>query len=76
MGATDSGVIGQSVRRKEDVRFLTGAGQYTDDVTLPHQIVRLFPALAACAREDPQDRHRPRPRPRPGVVADLHRATT
>ena len=27
--------IGQSVRRKEDARFLTGAGQYTDDVDLP-----------------------------------------
>ena len=25
-------VIGQSVRRKEDVRFLTGNGQYTDDI--------------------------------------------
>ena len=32
MGATDQGVIGQSIRRKEDQRFLTGAGQYTDDV--------------------------------------------
>ena len=29
-------VIGQSVRRKEDVRFLTGAGQYTNDVVVPH----------------------------------------
>ena len=32
MGATDQGVIGQSIRRKEDQRFLTGAGQFTDDV--------------------------------------------
>jgi carbon-monoxide dehydrogenase large subunit len=29
--------IGQPVRRKEDVRFLTGAGRYTDDVNLPGQ---------------------------------------
>ncbi|QYU67245.1 hypothetical protein J4558_20240 [Leptolyngbya sp. 15MV] len=29
--------IGQPVRRKEDVRFLTGAGRYTDDVDLPGQ---------------------------------------
>jgi carbon-monoxide dehydrogenase large subunit len=29
-------VIGQSVRRKEDVRFLTGNGQYTNDVALPN----------------------------------------
>ena len=29
--------IGQSIRRREDHRFLTGAGQYTDDVNLPRQ---------------------------------------
>ncbi len=27
--------IGQPVRRSEDVRFITGHGQYTDDITLP-----------------------------------------
>ena len=32
MGANDLNSIGQSIRRKEDYRFLTGAGQYTDDV--------------------------------------------
>jgi len=42
MGATDQGVIGQSVRRKEDARFLTGAGQFTDDVTFPHQTCGYF----------------------------------
>ena len=42
MGANETGVIGQSVRRKEDVRFLTGAGQYTDDVTFPHQTCGYF----------------------------------
>jgi len=42
MGATDQGVIGQSIRRKEDVRFLTGAGQYTDDVTFAHQAIGYF----------------------------------
>jgi carbon-monoxide dehydrogenase large subunit len=26
--------IGESVLRKEDMRFLTGAGQYTDDLQL------------------------------------------
>jgi carbon-monoxide dehydrogenase large subunit len=30
-------LIGARVQRKEDYRFLTGAGQYTDDVELPHQ---------------------------------------
>jgi carbon-monoxide dehydrogenase large subunit len=29
--------IGQPVRRKEDVRLLTGRGQYTDDIDLPGQ---------------------------------------
>jgi carbon-monoxide dehydrogenase large subunit len=42
MGANDSGIIGASVRRKEDARFLTGAGQYTDDVVLPRQTHAVF----------------------------------
>ena len=35
-------IIGQSVKRKEDYRFLTGSGQYTDDVTLPGQTYAYF----------------------------------
>ncbi|MET0202708.1 MAG: xanthine dehydrogenase family protein molybdopterin-binding subunit, partial [Casimicrobiaceae bacterium] len=42
MGANDSGFIGQSVKRKEDARFLTGAGQYTDDVTMANQTHAYF----------------------------------
>jgi carbon-monoxide dehydrogenase large subunit len=37
MGASDFSNlphIGESLRRKEDYRFLTGAGQYTDDIVL------------------------------------------
>ncbi len=34
--------IGQSVQRREDYRFLTGAGQYTDDVVLPGQTYGVF----------------------------------
>jgi carbon-monoxide dehydrogenase large subunit len=37
MGASDFSKlphIGESLRRKEDYRFLTGAGNYTDDITL------------------------------------------
>ncbi len=34
--------IGQSIRRREDQRFLTGAGQYTDDVNLPRQSYGFF----------------------------------
>ena len=29
--------IGQPVRRKEDVRLITGAGRYSDDLSLPNQ---------------------------------------
>src|SRR5207245_11543580 len=29
--------IGASIKRKEDYRFLTGAGNYTDDIALPGQ---------------------------------------
>src|SRR5665213_1790779 len=42
MGANEQGVIGQSVLRKEDARFLTGSGQYTDDVTLLRQTHAVF----------------------------------
>src|SRR3982751_1796889 len=42
MGANETGLIGQSIRRKEDARFLTGAGQYTDDVVMPRQSYACF----------------------------------
>jgi len=35
-------LIGARIARKEDYRFLTGAGQYTDDVTLPGQTYGAF----------------------------------
>src|SRR5438552_2311734 len=42
MSANDLNTIGQSVRRKEDYRFLIGAGQYTDDVNPPHHTHAYF----------------------------------
>lgn len=46
MGANDSFAqlphIGEAVRRKEDYRFLTGSGQYTDDINLPNQRHAVF----------------------------------
>ncbi|CAN7670086.1 xanthine dehydrogenase family protein molybdopterin-binding subunit [Trinickia sp. LjRoot230] len=43
MNAPDeSRLIGASIKRKEDYRFLTGNGQYTDDVVLPHQSYGAF----------------------------------
>jgi len=34
--------IGESPKRREDLRFLTGLGQYTDDITLPNQAFACF----------------------------------
>jgi carbon-monoxide dehydrogenase large subunit len=45
MGASDfSGLphIGEALRRKEDYRFLTGSGQYTDDINLPNMRYAVF----------------------------------
>jgi aerobic carbon-monoxide dehydrogenase large subunit len=45
MGASDFSRlphIGEALKRKEDYRFLTGAGQYTDDVNLGHQNYAVF----------------------------------
>ena len=45
MGATDISKlphIGEAVLRKEDYRFLTGAGQYTDDITMARQAHAVF----------------------------------
>ncbi len=46
MGANDNFAtlphIGEAVRRKEDYRFLTGSGQYTDDINLPNQRYAVF----------------------------------
>src|SRR5258708_6859942 len=40
MGATT--YIGAAIKRKEDYRFLTGAGNYTDDVAMPRQTHACF----------------------------------
>ena len=51
--------IGHSAAtRREDERFLTGDGQYTDDVDLPRPDLRRVPALAARARPHPLDQAR------------------
>ncbi len=40
--AKPTGPIGARMERKEDARFLTGTGQYTDDVNLAHQTYAYF----------------------------------
>ncbi|MEM5338947.1 xanthine dehydrogenase family protein molybdopterin-binding subunit [Paraburkholderia azotifigens] len=43
MNAPDSHrMVGMPVKRKEDYRFLTGNGQYTDDIVLPAQTYAVF----------------------------------
>jgi carbon-monoxide dehydrogenase large subunit len=42
MGDPKAGFIGKAVERKEDYRFLTGVGQYTDDVALANQTYGYF----------------------------------
>jgi len=42
MSQPPSSPIGQPLRRREDARFLTGNGQYTDDVVLPGQTYGFF----------------------------------
>jgi carbon-monoxide dehydrogenase large subunit len=57
-------LIGAPVRRKEDYRFLTGNGQYTDDVVLPHQSYGYFvrsPHAHARIKSIDTPRRRPRP---------------
>ncbi|HEY1230792.1 MAG TPA: xanthine dehydrogenase family protein molybdopterin-binding subunit, partial [Ramlibacter sp.] len=45
MGASDLSKlphIGEALRRKEDYRFLTGSGQYTDDIQLANMRYAVF----------------------------------
>ncbi len=34
--------IGKSVKRREDIRFITGQGRYTDDINQPGQTIAVF----------------------------------
>ena len=43
--------FGRSVKRKEDRRFITGAGRYTDDVVLSHQAYACFYRAQAVQRD-------------------------
>ena len=56
--------VGQSVRRVEDQRFITGKGRYTDDIDLPGQaygcVVRSPEAHARISALDVERRARRR----------------
>src|SRR2546423_652409 len=59
--------IGQPLRRKEDLRLLTGSGRYSDDASLPG---RPYPSVRPPPPPPPRTRPiAPRaPRPIPGVL--------
>jgi CO/xanthine dehydrogenase Mo-binding subunit len=44
--------IGARVARKEDKRFITGKGRYTDDMSVPGMKHAAFRPFAACSRRD------------------------
>ena len=56
--------IGASVRRKEDVRFLSGKGNYTDDINRPDQLHASSSAPTGRTRRSTASTS-PRPRRRP-----------
>jgi carbon-monoxide dehydrogenase large subunit len=69
--ATDSALaspLGQRIQRKEDQRFLTGSGQYTDDVSLPNQTYAYF-LRSPHAHADIRSIDATAARKAPGVVA-------
>ncbi len=66
--AKPTGPIGARIERKEDGRFLSGTGQYTDDVVLPHQTYAWF-VRSPHAHARIQAIHTDRARQLPGVIA-------
>ena len=65
--------IGASVRRKEDLRFITGKGQLHRRHQPCRPDPRLFPALAACACQRSSRSTSRSARKTPGVRRGLHR---
>ena len=64
MNDPKAGFIGKAVERREDFRFLTGMGQYTDDIALPGQTYGYFlRSPHAHAKIDRSTRRRRRRRP-------------
>ena len=57
-----TGWLGNTVKRKEDDRFIRGRGNYVDDIVLPRHAAHGDPAQPARPRPDHLDRHLARPR--------------
>ena len=67
--------IGASVRRKEDHRFITGQGRYTDDINRPGQAHAYFLRSPHAHATHQGDRHARRP-PRCRACSASSPATT
>ena len=63
--------IGARATRKEDKRFITGRGRYTDDMKRAWHALRGVRPLAACAREDQRASTSSAAKAMPGVVGVL-----
>ena len=73
MGASDFSKlphIGESLRRKEDYRFLTGAGNYTDDIRLDNMTHAVF-VRSPHAHANIKSINKAKALAAPGVVAVL-----
>ena len=57
MGVT---ALGASVKRTEDIRFITGKGHYVDDINRPGQASRIFSARRTRMRRSTESTLRPR----------------
>ena len=57
MSETGTG-IGARVKRKEDHRFITGKGRYTDDINLKGQTYAYFVRSPHAHADDQVDQHR------------------
>ena len=68
MTALSTRFVGQRVARKEDARFLTGRGQYVDDMFAPGHAARRVRPQRRRARDHHVGRHQ-RGRDAAGVVA-------
>ena len=63
--------IGARVARKEDKRFITGAGRYVDDMVVPGMKHAAFVRSPHAHAEDHEDRRRRRRKAMPGVIGVL-----
>ena len=52
IGKTAQGYVGMPIKRREDVRFITGAATYVDDIKIPNMLHAAVPGpvegFAAC----------------------------